>query len=98
VKNAPTQFVATHLAEEGRRRADAGLRALVGRRRAHVLEALREPQTTLRLATALDLAPSTASQHLTALARTGLLARRRHGRCVYYTLNDRGRELLSLFE
>jgi DNA-binding transcriptional ArsR family regulator len=98
VTNAPAPSVANHLAEEGRSRGDAGLLALVGTRRAQVLEALREPQTTLAMAAALHLAPSTASQHLTALTRTGLLARRRRGRRVYYMLNDRGRELLSLFE
>jgi DNA-binding transcriptional ArsR family regulator len=91
-------LAAEQVSDDGRRRIDTGLPALVGTRRAEVLEALREPQTTLTLATALHLAPSTASEHLTALARTGLLARKRHGRRVFYSLNDRGRELLFLFD
>jgi DNA-binding transcriptional ArsR family regulator len=78
--------------------ADACLRALVGAARAAVLKALLEPQTTLTLAATLHLAPSTVSQHLSALVRTGLVERRRDGRCVYYALNERGHVLLALFE
>jgi len=82
----------------GGREPQRRLAALVGVARACVLEALREPQTTATLATSLRIAPSTASGHLTALVRTGLLARRRKGREVYYMLNDRGRSLLALLD
>jgi DNA-binding transcriptional ArsR family regulator len=79
-------------------RRDGGrLAALVGARRADVLCVLAEPRTTLAVAAAVGVAPSTASEHLTALARTGLLDRRRRGREVYYALNDRGCALMALF-
>jgi DNA-binding transcriptional ArsR family regulator len=74
------------------------LSALVGVARAGVLLALRRPQTTTSLSALLRIAPSTASEHLTALARTGLVDRRRRGREVYYLLNERGRTLLALFD
>jgi DNA-binding transcriptional ArsR family regulator len=73
------------------------LRALVGDARAAVLEALAAPHTTGELAVELGIAPSTASERLTALARAGLIDRRRAGREVYYVLNSRGMELLALF-
>jgi DNA-binding transcriptional ArsR family regulator len=77
---------------------DARLRALVGTARATVLAALSERQTTTSLAARLGVAASTASEQLTALARTGLVDRGREGREVYYVLNERGREFLSLFD
>jgi DNA-binding transcriptional ArsR family regulator len=62
-----------------------------------VLEALAEPHTTTSLAAALGIARSTASEHLSELARTGLVDRARQGREVYSLLNLQGRSLLALF-
>jgi DNA-binding transcriptional ArsR family regulator len=77
---------------------DARLRALVGAARATVLTALWERQTTTSMAARLGVAASTVSEQLTTLAHTGLVDRGREGREVYYMLNDRGREFLSLFD
>jgi DNA-binding transcriptional ArsR family regulator len=74
------------------------LRLLVGATRAAVFEALVEPQTTAEVSASLGLADSSVSRHLTALARTGLVDRKRQGRHVYYVLNANGRRLLALFE
>ena len=71
---------------------------VVGRTRARVLAAVRNPQTTVQVATRIGCATSTASEHLTDLHRAGLVVRRREGRYVYYELSERGRHLLALLE
>ncbi|MEU3750723.1 MULTISPECIES: ArsR/SmtB family transcription factor [Streptomyces] len=81
------------------RRADAPVRGdrleiLLGRSRAGVVRALVTPTTTSDLATALGLAPSTVSQHLTALVAAGVVRRHRAGVRVLYELDRPGAVLL----
>jgi DNA-binding transcriptional ArsR family regulator len=68
--------------------------ALLGVARARVLARLETPQTTAELAAGLGLAPATASSHLVALWRAGVVDRTRVGRRVYYALNVRSQALL----
>ncbi|GIF68729.1 transcriptional regulator [Asanoa ishikariensis] len=72
------------------------LAVLIGRGRAAVLEALSRPATTAGLAATLRLAPSTVSEHLTALTAAGVVNRRRAGRRVLYSLEPAGTALLHL--
>jgi DNA-binding transcriptional ArsR family regulator len=69
---------------------------LVGRGRAAVLRALTRPATTAGLAGELGLAPSTVSEHLTALTAAGVINRRRVGRRVLYGLEPAGTALVTL--
>jgi DNA-binding transcriptional ArsR family regulator len=78
------------------RRSDSRLSQLVGDSRARVIAVMRRPRTTAQLARDLKIAPSTASEHLTALTRAGILDRRRIGRRVLYQLSPRGQELLRV--
>lgn len=67
----------------------ANLAALLAdRSRAHFLLALLDGRawTSSELAAAADVAPSTASEHLTRLVQAGLLAERRQGRHRYVQL------------
>jgi DNA-binding transcriptional ArsR family regulator len=57
---------------------------LLGQTRAAVLESLVEPASTHTLARRHGLAPSTVSQHLTALHMASLVSRRRHRHDVLY--------------
>ena len=77
-RNAPT------------RRGDARMSAIFGSTRAQLLRKLVLPQTTLELATALDLKTPTVSEHLAAFAIAGVVNRVRVGRRVYYSLSERG--------
>lgn len=43
-----------------------------------------------QMTSVLDLAPSTVSQHLSVLARGGLVAERKEGKLVFYRLRDDG--------
>ncbi|MFD3665665.1 helix-turn-helix domain-containing protein [Streptomyces sp. NPDC058659] len=70
------------------------LEILIGRSRAGVVRALVAPTTTSDLAAALGLAPSTVSQHLTALVAAGVVRRRRAGVRVLYELDRPGVVLL----
>ena len=70
------------------------LEILIGRSRAGVVRALVVPTTTSDLATTLGLAPSTVSQHLTALVAAGVVRRRRAGVRVLYELDRPGVVLL----
>ena len=78
--------------EEG----DVPLEILLGRGRATVLTALAEPASTTALALRLGVSPSTVSEHLAVLLRAGVVARRRAGRLVLYTLTSRGDRLVEL--
>jgi DNA-binding transcriptional ArsR family regulator len=78
------------------RRDQDRLEILVGRGRAAVLRALRHPATTAGLATELGLAPSTVSEHLSALTAAGVVHRRRVGRRVLYGLEPAGTALVTL--
>ncbi|MEU7999251.1 ArsR family transcriptional regulator [Micromonospora sp. NPDC049060] len=90
------------LAEEGSGRAASPatatdrLAVLVGRARAQVLRALTRPSTTAGLAATLGLAPSTVSEHLSALLSAGVVHRRRVGRRVLYGLEPAGLALVQL--
>jgi DNA-binding transcriptional ArsR family regulator len=77
-------------------RTEDGLAVLVGRGRAAVLRALSRPATTAVLAATLGLAPSTVSEHLTALVAAGVVNRRRAGRRVLYELEPAGLALVKL--
>lgn len=68
---------------------------LIGASRAHVLEALEIPMTTTALATALRLAPSTASRHAAVLREAGLVATRREGNRVLHRRTALGCALLD---
>lgn len=60
------------------------LASLIGRSRAAILERLSIPQSTTRLATALDLTPATVSAHLSVMTSSGLLHSHRAGKHVLY--------------
>ena len=82
--------------EDGVAENDVPLELLLGRGRATVLTALDEPASTGALALRLGVSPSTVSEHLAVLSRAGVVARRRAGRLVLYTLTPRGEELVEL--
>ncbi|MGW0390847.1 DUF5937 family protein [Streptomyces sp. NPDC003042] len=75
--------------------APRALAGLLGRARAEVLCALREPASTTTLAHRLGLAPSTVSAHLKALRAAGLLTPSRHGHQVLYERTPLGIALAS---
>ena len=43
-----------------------------------------------QMTSVLELAPSTVSQHLSVLARSGLVTERKEGKLVFYRLRDEG--------
>ena len=69
------------------------LASLLGRTRAALLESLAEPASTHTLARRHGLAPSTVSEHLTALHNARLITRRRHRHAVIYQQAPLGTEL-----
>ncbi len=71
------------------------LAILVGRGRAAVMRALVAPTTTTAVASAVGLAPSTVSQHLSALSSAGVVRRTRAGYRVLYELDHVGVALLE---
>lgn len=81
---------------DGESGGDVPLELLLGRGRATVLTALDDPASTSALALRLGVSPSTVSEHLAVLSRAGVVARRRAGRLVLYTLTPRGEELVQL--
>lgn len=82
--------------QEVRDESDVPLEILLGRGRATVLLALTDPASTTALALRLGVSPSTVSEHLAVLLRAGVVARRRAGRLVLYTLTPRGDRLVEL--
>jgi DNA-binding transcriptional ArsR family regulator len=77
------------------REPDPGaLDALVGRRRAAILRALRAPATTQDLAARLHASPAGVSEHLGVLRRAGLVAPQRDGRRVLYARTAAGEQML----
>lgn len=64
--------------------AEPAVAALLGRTRATILAGLELPQSTTDLAELLGQSPSSVSQHLTLLRRSGLVRARRSGRWVQY--------------
>ena len=66
---------------------------------ARFLLALRTRQTTSSVALATGIAASTASKHLTDLARANVVLRSRSGRHVYNVLSESGEQLsLTIFK
>jgi DNA-binding transcriptional ArsR family regulator len=70
------------------------LAVLVGRGRAAVMRALTAPTTTTAVAKSLGLAPSTVSQHLSALSAAGVVQKHRLGSKVLYNLDRHALALL----
>jgi DNA-binding transcriptional ArsR family regulator len=68
---------------------------LIGVSRARMLELLGRPMTTTEVATAMRLAPSTASRHASVLREAGLLTTSRHGNRVLHRRTPMGRALLD---
>jgi DNA-binding transcriptional ArsR family regulator len=66
------------------------LDALLGRRRAAILRALRAPATTQDLAARLRASPAGVSEHLGVLRRAGLVRPQRDGRRVLYARTAAG--------
>ena len=74
---------------------DDAIAALLGRTRARVLAASAAPVSTTELARRLEITPSGASQHLSALSAAGLVSRRREGREVLYMRTPLAESLLG---
>jgi DNA-binding transcriptional ArsR family regulator len=72
----------------------AALDALLGRRRAAILRALRVPASTQDLATRLAASPGGVSEHLHVLRTAGLVRARREGRRVVYARTAAGEEVV----
>jgi DNA-binding transcriptional ArsR family regulator len=76
---------------------DESLELLLGAGRAAVLAELDSPATTSELALNLHLTAGAVSQHLSVLNRAGLVHAHRSGKRVYYSLSQKGADLLRLF-
>lgn len=75
---------------------DKALAALLGRTRAHALDAIgRGPCTTGQLAERISASVPTASEQATVLRQAGLVATTRHGSAVRHTLTPLGSALLE---
>ncbi|WP_299539806.1 helix-turn-helix domain-containing protein [uncultured Streptomyces sp.] len=81
--------------ERGRGGGDAPVAQLVGASRAELLRMLDRPMTTMEIAAALRLAPSTASRHATVLREAGLLHSQRQGVRVLHHRTRLGRAVLE---
>lgn len=75
--------------------AREALAALLGRTRAHVLEAVHDGCSTGEVARRLDISPAAASQHATVLRNAGLLVSQRERNTVLHTLTPLGRAILD---
>ena len=74
-------------------------KVLANRARLRILATLEGHELcVLQVAAIFDIARSTASEHLTALRKTGLVVERRDGRFVFYALStqDRARRILGI--
>ncbi|MEU9144054.1 winged helix-turn-helix domain-containing protein [Streptomyces sp. NPDC048349] len=75
---------------------DKALSALLGRTRAHTLDAIGDgPCTTGQLAERIRASLPTASEQATVLRRAGLVTTTRHGSAVMHTLTPLGHALLT---
>ena len=79
--------------QPARTRHSDALARLLGQTRARLLESLAEPASTHTLSGRHGLAPSTVSEHLTALYHARLVTRRRHRHAVLYQRTPLGTEL-----
>ncbi|HWK30048.1 MAG TPA: winged helix-turn-helix domain-containing protein [Solirubrobacter sp.] len=85
---------------DGRERSAAdvdSLAALVGEPRSRILRSLTLPRDMTAVAEVLQSVPSSASRHVSALERAGLVERRADGRHVRARLTARGEALLRLY-
>ena len=89
----PARGVALLWAPE--RGAAPELAGLMGATRARVLSAVDAPASTTELAERLGVTPGGVSQHLSALAGAGLVARTREGRVVLYARTPLGDRLVA---
>ena len=71
------------------------LEMLVGRTRAHALEAIADTCTTTELAQRIGVSPPTASHHVSVLREAGLIASHRTGSNVLHYVTARGAALLQ---
>lgn len=74
-------------------RRSTALARLLGKTRAALLQSLAEPASTQTLARRHGLAPSTISEHLTALRDARLITSRRHRHTVMYQRTPLGSQL-----
>ncbi|MFF5899975.1 ArsR/SmtB family transcription factor [Streptomyces argenteolus] len=81
--------------ERARRDSHAPAAQLIGASRAELLRMLDRPMSTMEIAAALRLAPSTASRHATVLREAGLLLSRRQGVRVLHHRTLLGRAVLE---
>lgn len=78
--------------------SNQSLEHALGVGRARVLQVLRMPISNAEVAHKARISTATASQHLMRLKKAGLVQHQRHGKRVYYSLTERGENLLNLFE
>lgn len=75
--------------------SDDPLAALIGRTRAAILRSLDVPHSPTQLAALLHQSPSSASQHLTVLRRSGLASGHRKGRHMLYARTPLAEALMA---
>jgi DNA-binding transcriptional ArsR family regulator len=74
------------------------LELALGTGRAAVLRVLQMPASNGEVAFKAQITASTATQHLLRLTKAGLIRPQRSGKRVYYSLTERGENLLALFD
>jgi DNA-binding transcriptional ArsR family regulator len=74
------------------------LELAMGAGRATVLRTLLTPASNGEVAYKAKISAATANQHLMRLVKAGLVRSNRSGKRVYYSLTERGANLLALFD
>jgi predicted transcriptional regulator len=74
------------------------LELALGAGKASILRILHTPTSNSEVAFRAQIAAATANQHLMRLAQMGLVRSNRSGKRVYYSLTERGENLLELFD
>lgn len=90
----PTVLVYPICHDDDRAGSADALGPLLGRTRAAVLAALRDPATTTALAERVGVSPASASQHATVLRNAGLVSTTRIGGAVLHALTPLGAAIL----